>query len=145
MGFRFPLETVLRVRESLEKREEAALQQILAEMARVRRSMDEQEQRILSLYKQKEEAMRRPTEAFRLQSMIAEAAAAVEQRALLTQTLAGLEQQRQERLTAYQNAHRNRQMLTDMRTRQRDEWQEKLARAQQKFLDDIFAARSQRR
>ena len=47
-------------------------------------------------------------------------------------------------MDVYQLAHRNRQMLTDMSTRQREAYDQERVRAEQKFLDDIFAARLQR-
>lgn len=144
MAFRFPLETVLRVRESIEKREEAALQKVLAEMARVRRSIEELTEQIHSSYAARQQAMQRPTPAYQLESMLSETHVLAGRRKALVDSLPLLEQQRQDCMRAYQLAHQNRQMLTDMRTRQRDAWEESRARTQQKFLDDIFAARRQR-
>jgi flagellar biosynthesis chaperone FliJ len=44
----------------------------------------------------------------------------------------------------YQAAHRDRQMLSDMRTKQRDVYEQQQVRTAQKVLDDIFGTRAQR-
>ena len=41
MGFRFTLDSVLRFREGIEKREELALQKVQFEVSRVRRRIEE--------------------------------------------------------------------------------------------------------
>jgi flagellar biosynthesis chaperone FliJ len=44
----------------------------------------------------------------------------------------------------YQAAHRDREALTDMLERQKEAYEQELARNQQKQLDDLFMARRHR-
>lgn len=144
MSFRFSLETVLRFRESVEKREELALQQVQMQLAQARRAVDEATAEIRRARQAREECLREPVPAAHLQAMVRAAEAAAERRKVLEQAVHVLEQQRAQRLEAYQAAHRGRQMLSDIRTRQRDAHDLEHTRRQQKFLDDLFGARHQR-
>lgn len=144
MGFRFPLATVLRFRESVEKREELALQQVQAQIAQTRRAVEELSEQIAQAREAREHSMRDPVPAVHLQAMVRATEAATEQKKALLESLQALDKLRAERLQAYQTAHRGRRMLSDIRTRQHDEYEQARARRDQKFLDDIFAARLQR-
>jgi flagellar export protein FliJ len=144
MAFRFGLATVLRFRESIEKREELALQQVQMQIARARREIDELSAQIAQAQRAREQAMREPLPAAHLQAMVRAAEAAAEQKKALQETLQNLEKLRIQRMQAYQAAHRGRQMLSDIQSRQQDAYERERERRQQKFLDDIFAARLQR-
>jgi flagellar FliJ protein len=144
MAFRFSLATVLRFRASVEKREDLALQRIILEMARIRREIERLTAEIASRDGARIKAMRDPRPAFHLQTMLIEINATADRRTALFESLAALERQREIQTKAYQAAHRDRQMLSDMSARQRDAYDQDQIRAQQKFLDDIFAARAQR-
>lgn len=144
MAFRFSLATVLRFRESVEKREELALQKLLLEMARVRRQIEQATEEIAAAQTARNNAMRQALPALQLQSMIYDANLAVDRRKALLSSLEALDQQRIAQTDVYQTAHRDRQMLSDMATRQRDAYDQERARAEQRFLDDIFAVRAQR-
>jgi flagellar export protein FliJ len=145
MAFRFALATVLRFRESVEKREELALQKILLEMARVRREIERLTAEIAAAQEARNQAMQNPLPASHIQGMLNEMDAATERRKTLRESLESLERQYQLQTKKYQAAHRDRQMLSDMRTKQRDVYEQEHTRTMQKFLDDIFAARSHRR
>jgi flagellar export protein FliJ len=144
MPFRFTLATVLRIRESVEKQEERALQKILVEMARVVRQIDELTAEIAKSRDAGEQAMRQPIPAGHMQMMISSTLAAVEMKKSLIQNLKTLEQQRDEQLKIYHAAHRNSETLIDLRHKQRDAHEQQQARSEQKKLDDIFIARRQR-
>lgn len=145
MAFRFTLATVLRFRESVEKREELTLQRILLEMAQVRREIEQITSAIVAAHDTREQAMRNALPASHLHGMLHDVEAVVERRKKLLQALAALEQQHRLQATKYQAAHRDRQMLSDMKAKKRDVYEQERARATQKFLDDIFVARSMRR
>lgn len=144
MAFRFSLATVLRFRESIEKREELALQKLLQEMARARREIERLTDEIAAGHEARNQAMRDPLPASHIQGMLNEIDVAAESRKSLRAVLDALERQHQLQTKKYQAAHRDRQMLSDMRTRKRDVYEQERDRATQKFLDDIFAARSHR-
>jgi len=144
MPFRFPLATVLRVRESLEKREERALQRIQLEMARVSHQIEELTARIAKSHDAREQAMAQPIPARDLHTLLWEVQAAGEKKKALRQDLQTLEQQRDQQIKVYREAHRDRETMTDMSNKQRDVYEQEQARAQQKSLDDIFIARRHR-
>ena len=144
MPFRFPLATVLRVRESLEKREERALQKIQLEMARVSHQIEELTARIAKSHHAREQAMAQPIPARDLHALLWEVQAAGEKKKALYHDLQTLEQQRDQQIKVYREAHRDRETMTDMSNKQRDVYEQEQARAQQKSLDDIFIARRHR-
>jgi flagellar export protein FliJ len=144
LAFRFSLATVLRLRESIERREERALQKIQLEMARVSRQIEELTAKIAAGQMERDTALRQPIPAIHLQAMLGETQSATDARDALHATLRGLEEQRLKQLTIYQAAHRDHEMLIDMRNRQREAYLLEQTRMQQKYLDDIFIARRHR-
>jgi flagellar export protein FliJ len=144
MAFRFPLASVLSYRESVERREELALQKILMEMAQVRQTIDQLTGQIAQAQKTIERVMQKALPAVQMQSMLNQANAAIERKRALIAALEALEQKREQQLRAYQDAHRSRRMLSDMAKQRRAAWDQERVKSQQKFLDDIFAARARR-
>jgi flagellar FliJ protein len=143
MAFRFPLATVLRVRESLEKREERALQRIQLEMARVARRMEDLTEAMTQAYGARNQALQQAIPAGQLHTMLWEAQAAVEAKNALRITLQGLEEQRLKQMKVYLAAHREHETMINLFNEQRNAYEVEQTRAQQKYLDDIFIARSQ--
>jgi flagellar export protein FliJ len=144
MAFRFPLESVLRVRESIERREERALKKIQMEMARVSNQMEELSAGIARAQGERNEALQQPMPASHLQAMLSQTESAIAARDKLQVTLRGLEEQRKQQLKIYQAAHRDHETLIDMRNQQRSEYLREQTRLEQKYLDDLFVARRQR-
>jgi flagellar export protein FliJ len=144
MAFRFPLESVLRVRESIERREERALKKIQMEIARVSNQMEELSAEIAKAQGERNEALQQPMPASHLQAMLSQAESAIAAREKLQVTLQGLEEQRKQQLKVYQAAHRDNETLIDMRNQQRSEYLREQTRMEQKYLDDLFVARRQR-
>ena len=144
MAFRFSLATVLRVRESIEQREERALQRIQLEMARVLRQIEELSAAIARAHDAQEEALRQPIPAGYLHGLLWEAQAADVRREALLSTLQTLEQQRDKQMKVYQAAHRNHETLISMKRDRRNAYELEQTRTQQKSLDDIFMARRHR-
>lgn len=144
MAFRFSLATVLRVRESIEKREELALQQIQFEIASVRRRIENLNTEITNRHNARNKKMQQPVHAHHIQAILGEVNAAIEKRLTLVDSLQTLEFERDKRTKAYQTAHADRQMLTDILTQQQNAHEREQVRSQQKSIDEIFASRSQR-
>ncbi len=145
MAFQFRLATVLRVRESLEKREERALQMIQREIARLVHRVEELSAAIAQAHGAREQAMRRSIPAGHLHSLLWEEQGAVDQKKVHLADLQRLEQEREQQMKVYQDAHRKREMLTDMLHEQQDVYEQESMRMQQKQLDDIFISRRQRK
>ncbi|HEX4285468.1 MAG TPA: hypothetical protein VHZ28_10255 [Terracidiphilus sp.] len=144
MAFRFTLEQVLRVRESLERREEIMLQRAEADVARVLRRIHEITEQLAELARLREENLKQPLQAYELQGMDAEIYAAFEERKAQLEALQVVQQKRDEQRKLYQTAHNGRRMLTDLEEQQRIEHEQEQVRVQQKRLDDLFASRMQR-
>ena len=139
--FHFPLASVLRLRKSIERREEMSLKAALLELARVRRRIEELTDEMAKTCQDREEALRNSTTANRLQSMQVEINAAIEAKQILFETLQTLKLQRDTQMKVYKTAHSGRRVLTDLRTQYRDLYEQEELRRQQKQVDDIFAAR----
>ena len=144
MGFRFPLASVLQFRESIEKREELALQKVQFEVARVRRRIDELTEELAKASDEREESLQRWMQACQLKDLQDEMNSAVVAKRALSETLVTLKSQRDTHMKLYQAARVNRRMLTDLLEQQRNAWEQNQLRIQQKTLDDIFVARLQR-
>lgn len=144
MAFRFPLATVLRFRQSAEKREELALQKVLMEIASVRHRIDQISIEIARAQTAINKSLETPLPASRLQSMLGSVDAIVERKKALVASLVPLERQRTAQMQAYRAAHQGRQMLSDLESREHEAYDQARARAEQKRIDDIFAARAQR-
>jgi flagellar export protein FliJ len=144
MGFRFTLESVLRFREGIEKREELALQKIQREVARVRRRIDELTEGLAKADNEREHSLQSWIQAFQLKDLQNEIGAAVDARQVQLETLATLKSQGDEQMKVYQAARVNRRMLTDLQKQQREAWEQSQLRMEQKRTDDLFASRAQR-
>jgi flagellar FliJ protein len=144
MAFRFPLAAVLRIRESIEMREEHSLEKIQLEMARIAHQIEDLSAAIAKAYIAREQEMQQPVPASHLQMHIARMQAATEKRKALFGEFQALEQQRIKQLKVYQAAHRDRETLTDILNKQRNSYEHEQELAHQKQLDDVFVARRQR-
>jgi flagellar export protein FliJ len=144
VAFRFTLASVLRVRESIERREELALQKAEHEIVRVQRRIDQLVEELEKAAAARAKALEQPTPAYRLGHLQSEINAALETKQSLLDHLATLEQQRDWQRKRFQEAHKGRKMLTEMRDQQQDAFEQEETRAQQKQLDDIFVSRRQR-
>ena len=144
MGFQFSLAAVLRVRESLERREECALQAIQLEVARALKEIQELTLAIGGAHRNRERALEKMLLGGQLQSLMREEHTAELRLISLVGTLQTLEQAREEQMKVYQSAHQGRELLTGMRSKQQEIYDREWLRQDQKRLDDIFMARRHR-
>jgi flagellar export protein FliJ len=144
MAFHFSLAAVLRVRESVEEREERALKSIQLEMARTRHQIEELRAAIGGAHWAREKALQQTIPGGHLHTLLWEEQAAEQRLKSMLGQLQVLEQTRDKQMKVYQAAHREREMLTDIRKRQKDIYEREWLREEQKRLDDIFMARRHR-
>jgi flagellar export protein FliJ len=144
MAFEFSLEAVLRVRESIEEREESALQSIQREVARTVHQIEELSVAIDGAHRAREKALQQAISGGHLQTLLWEEQGAEQRLKSLQGQLQELERARNQQMKVYQSAHRGREMLTDIRTQQKDAYERERLREEQKRLDDIFMARRHR-
>jgi flagellar biosynthesis chaperone FliJ len=144
MAFQFALVAVLRVRESVERREERALQRIQLDMARTARQIEEMNAAIAKAHEAREQALKQAMPGGELRAMLWQVEALVEVKKAFMVTLQGLEELRLKQMKVYQAAHRDHETMIDLFNQQRDVYEVEQVRAEQKYLDDIFMARRHR-
>lgn len=145
MAFRFSLDAVLRFRESVEHSEEAALLRIVQGIAQAELELRQVAEEQVRLRAQREHDLALKLPAAHLNQ--------IAMRELELKTVADglrlrlrqLEAQRVQQLAVYQNARQDREVLTELRKRQRQAHQMEERRREQKTLDNLFLARAKER
>ena len=145
MAFQSPLAAVLRFRESIERREERALHRVRSSVARVEAQMERLRAAMDEARRQREQALRESIPSGHLQALLREEVLAEERGKLLQAEMQRLHQELQGQIKAYQAAHRDREMLSEMLQREREAFQRRQRHEEQKRLDDVFLARRSRR
>jgi flagellar export protein FliJ len=142
MAFRYTLQPILSLRQSLERQEEQKLFAIAAIVARLRAELADLDSEHL---KQKDATLRGLTQvsAGALLQFMAVCEIAVEgKRRRLEAQLREAERQRSEQLAEYQKARQKREILEGLRERQRFAYDLDLARREQQRTDEAFLIRS---
>lgn len=144
MAFRFSLETVLRLREIAEQREERAMQAIL-------RNMAQQRQELITLAAHRERLvdqcavlLRAKTSAAELLLLQGQIQATADLEAQGRKHLAHIEEQRQAQMRIYETAHRDREVLSNEKQQQAGGFKRVQARREQMEMDNVFSSRRTR-
>ena len=141
MAFRFPLATLLRLREIAEEREERALGRLLSEMAQVRHSLSDLQTQRINLIQTRERCAKLLISSAELQSSYGQVAYVERRQAEVRDHLTKLELLRVEQLRRYEIAHRDREVLSGMREEQLDTYRREQTRQEQNSMDDNFSSR----
>ncbi len=141
MPFRFSLAAVLRIREGIEEREERALETIQIEIAKTLHAIDDIDRQHVEEAQDRERLLSAKALAANVQLTVFAQEELRERRKALQKQLQKLIAERELQLKKYEEAHRNREMLTGIRQRQREQYDVEFARRQQKILDDVFLNR----
>jgi flagellar export protein FliJ len=143
MAFRFPLQTVLRLRRSLERQAEQFLFTIAAEIARLRTELDELDKTELQRRTSADEEFS-ATGAFgsSLQYIELCGQAAQQNRAALQTQIAEAENKRAQQLQIYLKARQSREILEGLRDRQQSAYNLDASRRAQQATDETFLLRS---
>jgi flagellar export protein FliJ len=141
MAFHFALDPVVRFRQSVEDREQAALEKIAGELAQLSEALESAKQKI-----QESEAARvadlcKPTIGLHVHASYGEVMHWKQRRKDLEGQLKQLEQARDMQLRVYEAARRDREILTNMHDKQRAAYESDRTRREQKTLDDQTLAR----
>ena len=138
MAFRFTLDAVLRFRESVEHSEEAALLLIVRQIIEAEQELQQVDAEQVRIREQREKDLALKLPAAHLMEITERElelkGAADELRVRLQQ----LETQRLTQLGVYQIARQDRQVLSEIRERQRHAYQLQQKRQEQKTLDDLY-------
>ena len=147
MAFRYPLQSVLRLRQGLERQEEQRLFAIAATVARLRAQIEELQQMRLQTRRSAlqeistSESGASGTSGSVLQFAAVCDAANAESQARLRTQLTEAEHRRLEQLRIYKAARQKREILESLRERQETDYNREELRRQQERADDQFLAR----
>lgn len=141
MGYKFSLAAVLRVRTIIEEREESKLQKILFEIGQIFHKLEHTGHLMSGCQHLRYEQVLKPSLGLELQASYAELQSLKQLREELVARIETLEASRDAQIIVYEAARRNRQMLTDMRQKQRDLFNTEATKREQKMLDDNYIAR----
>jgi|SRR5580704_7452261 flagellar export protein FliJ len=142
MAFRYPFQSILRLRQSLERQEEQRLFAIAATVARLRLELEEFEGSRMERWRIASEEMMAGSSGAVLQfAALCEANAATVHSKLRVE-LADAEQQRLKQLYVYQQARQKREIFEKLRDRQEENYDREAVRHEQEQADDSFLMRS---
>jgi flagellar export protein FliJ len=141
MAYKFPLATVLRVRGIIEEREEGILQKILFDISKVFDTLERTDASLSESETSRYQEVLKPSTGLQLQASYGEVKALKQLRRDLEVQIQKLERVRDDQLIIYEEARRNREMLTDMREKHRHVYNADLSKREQKTLDDNYIAR----
>jgi flagellar export protein FliJ len=141
MPFRFPLETVLHFRRSIEHQQELRLRAANQQVARMRRLMEHIEQQTESLRVRQSGELSAGTTAAELQFAHACEGVLAQHRMAAARELKRLEQVRDQQNQLFQRARRERETFDSLREQRRLEYERNARRREQRQLDELFLLR----
>ncbi len=144
MAFQFSLATVLRLREIAEEKEEQLLAKIVQRIVLTKTNLAEIAARREQVMRERESNLQSNILAAGLQSFYGQLQALDLAKQQAEEQLQKLETLRVQQMMVYSLARRNRQLLGDMRISQREAYEARRTRTEQKVMDDNFASRRQR-
>ncbi|HUJ81265.1 MAG TPA: flagellar FliJ family protein [Candidatus Acidoferrales bacterium] len=141
MPFHFPLSSLLRLRESLEKNELQRLQALAAQIAQVRAEIELLDTQIELSRREVLEQAAAGISGAELHIAALGEFARLELRAKLIVRRDELERTRQVQQARYAEARQRREILSNLQERQRSAYQHEQARREQQQLDELFLIR----
>jgi flagellar export protein FliJ len=141
MAFRFSLQTVLRLRQIAEQREERVMEDILRKMAQQRQHLSDLAKLKHSLVAQCEIMLRRKTSAAAMTLLQGQIQTLKDSEIEEGHQLDRLEGERQVQLKVYEAAHRDLELLSRIREQQVDHFKRLETRKEQMQMDDVFSSR----
>ena len=138
MPFRFSLESVLHFRKSVEEAERATLYQIAQAIAGVQQEMAKLDAQGHALRERRDQELRKGLAAADLREWTEKEENLVRTANWLKEKLQQLEISRQKQLVVFQNAQRDRELLSRVREQRYRVYQLAEARNEQKQIDDLF-------
>jgi hypothetical protein len=145
MSFRFSLAAVLRIRLSLEEREEGILVRIIQEIALNAQRLEALDAQAADIVRGRQEKLATAARGTAVHQSYGEIEELKLARKEIEDRQRKLAQLRNEQMEIYAAAHRNRRMLTELYEERRAIYDANLARLEQLAIDDNFGARRNRR
>jgi flagellar export protein FliJ len=141
MAFQFSLATVLRVRKIIEEREEGRLQRILFDISTIFDQIERNDADLTESDASRHTDVSGSCIGLQVHDSYGKVRQLKERRKDLERQIEELERARDEQLTVYDAARRDREMLTDMREKKRTAYDADMSKREQSTLDDNYIAR----
>jgi flagellar export protein FliJ len=141
MPFRFPLETLLRFRRSIERQQELRLLEAYQRVAALRQEIEELSQRKAGLAEQERRDLAEGVSGAQLHFHILLRSLLARQREALERELVRCEELRRQRHLEFQRARQQREAVTALRDSQLRAYAQLQSRSEQRRLDDLFLLR----
>ncbi len=141
MSFLFKLRTPLRVREIAEEKEERLLTQLLQKLAELQVELSTVQQQQADLVDSRDRHLRDRLSAAELQMYYSQASSLEQAEVEIKQRIAKCELARQEQTRAFQAAHQDREVLSELHVRAKEEFTQMQARRDQQAMEDAFISR----
>jgi flagellar export protein FliJ len=141
MAFRYPLQSLLRLRESIEHQEEQRLFAAASAVVQIRTKLEELERERMRTHVAAWQELDRGTFGATLQFVEACDSAASQTSAKLRLELVEAERRRLEQLHSYQKARQKRQMFEGLRDQQKASYDLERAHRDQELVDEAFLMR----
>lgn len=141
MAFRFSLATLLRLREIAEQREERLLGQIQNQIVQSRQMLSDLASQREGVIRQREQALKETTSGVDLLNSYAQVKNIEGLEESGRESLAKLSLLRDQQMKIYQGAHRNSEVLSEMRVEQKEEFYKERTKQEQSAMDDNFSSR----
>jgi flagellar export protein FliJ len=144
MAFHFSLDAVLRHRTTIEEREEAALQRLIFEIAQILDDLERIQESLLQTDAARRAEILKPSIGLDFHASYGEINALKQRREELQERMRKLEQARDEQARVYKAARQNREIISSIHDKQRDDYELSVTKREQRTLDDNYLARRTR-
>ena len=141
MPFRFPLATLLRIREIAEQREERLLGQIQVQIAQSRQTLINLDTQRRSIIAQREKAVEQRTSSAEIVGFYDQVRRIEDLERTGQEHLAKLEELRRHQMKTYEAAHGKKELLAGLRAEMVEEYRATQVRREQSAVDDNFSSR----
>lgn len=141
MSFRFPLEAVLHLRQSVEHQQELRLRTANQQVARVRHLIEQLDARIRQTHGLLLRDIAAGTTAAEMRFILASKASLQEYWQTIERELFRLEHLRDQQQRVFQQARRDRETLQSLHDHQLRDYERQAARSDQRRLDELFLLR----
>jgi flagellar FliJ protein len=141
MAFRFSLEAIFHLRQSVEHQQELRLRAANQVVARVRHFIEQLDARLGQMQLAQSQQLGTGMTAAELRFAAACQDTLREQRRALQRELVRVQNLRDEQQKIFQRARREREIFENLRERQRQDYEREVARSEQRQLDEFFLLR----
>jgi flagellar export protein FliJ len=141
MAFRFPLQAVFHLRQSLEHQQELRLRAANQQVAKVRQLLEQLDERIQHMQARESQELGVGTTSAELRFALSCDAALHQQRQEVEREMSRLQNLRDQQQRIFQQARRERETFESLRDHQRREYARDSGRREQRQIDDLFLLR----